>query len=184
MATFVQSTIAGQENIVGQHRNGCPDLIDLIKDLTPSVVSISIERNHPQKTSRNPQADPVKRPQLPNGTGFVNTFETDTIGSGVFYDNNGHIVTNAHVVEGAQKIFVTLATGKVLDAVVVASHPRVDLALLKVDPPLGVRAASLGRSDDVQVGEWVLAMGNPFGVLVTGLGGGWRHAFRPARAGL
>lgn len=164
MATFVQSTIAGQENIVGQHRNGCPDLIDLIKDLTPSVVSISIERNHPQKTSRKPQADPVQRPQLPNGTGFVNTFETDTIGSGVFYDNNGHIVTNAHVVEGAQKIFVTLATGKVLDAVVVASHPRVDLALLKVDPPLGVRAASLGRSDDVQVGEWVLAMGNPFGL--------------------
>ena len=155
---------ASQENIPAQQRNGCPDLIDLIKSLTPSVVSISIERGNPAKTTQQADSGFGARMQLPNGAGFVNTFQADTIGSGFFYDNNGHIVTNAHVVEGADKIFVTLATGKVLDAVVVATHPRVDLALLKVDPPMGARAASLGRSDDVQVGEWVLAVGNPFGL--------------------
>ena len=155
---------ASQENISVQPRNGCPDLIDLIKNLTPSVVSISIERGNPGKTPQKADSGLGVRAQLPNGTGFVNTFQADTIGSGFFYDSNGHIVTNAHVVEGADKIFVTLATGKVLDAVVVATHPRVDLALLKVDPPMGARAASLGRSDDVQVGEWVLAVGNPFGL--------------------
>jgi serine protease Do len=68
------------------------------------------------------------------------------------------------VVEGASKILVTLSSGKVCPARVVAEHPRVDLALLEVKLPSKAESARVGDSSNVQVGEWVLAMGNPYGL--------------------
>jgi serine protease Do len=70
----------------------------------------------------------------------------------------------AHVVEGAAKILVTLASGKIVQAKTVAVHPEVDLALLQIKPPYRLKKARLGDSSRVQVGEWVLAVGNPFGL--------------------
>ncbi len=162
--SLAQMSHSSQSATVKLQKNRCPDLIDLIKDLTPSVVSISTER-------RNSERDVQEKPSFQkfgnahhSGKVIDNSLETDSIGSGFFCDRNGHIITNAHVVEGADRIFVTLATGKILDARIAAVHPRVDLALLKVAPPINIREVSLGKSDDVQVGEWVLAVGNPFGL--------------------
>jgi len=68
------------------------------------------------------------------------------------------------VIEGAERILVTLSDGKVLPARQVAVHPKVDLALIKVTPPYPLKKARMGDSSMVQVGEWVLAVGNPFGL--------------------
>ncbi len=146
-------------------RGGCPDLIDLIKDLTPVVVNISIERHMLQNSSTEPPPLFRSRPGYFDERGKGrDRFQTDSLGSGFFCDTAGHIVTNGHVVEGASKILVTLSTGSVESAKVVAVHPKVDLALLKINPPFSLQKAKIGDSSKIQVGEWVLAVGNPFGL--------------------
>ncbi|MFK4225354.1 S1C family serine protease [Streptomyces sp. NPDC019890] len=90
----------------------------------------------------------------------------DSIGSGVVYDDKGHVVTNAHVV-GAEKSFnVTVATGELeLTAQLVSSYPDQELAVIKLDKvPQGLKAARLGDSSKVEVGQIVLAMGTPLGL--------------------
>ncbi|MFJ8750660.1 S1C family serine protease [Streptomyces sp. NPDC102441] len=90
----------------------------------------------------------------------------DALGSGIVYDDKGHIVTNAHVV-GSEKTFdVSVATGeKVLKASLVSSYPEQDLAVIKLDSvPDGLRAAKFGDTDEVEVGQIVLAMGSPLGL--------------------
>ncbi|MBM7438516.1 S1C family serine protease [Streptomyces sp. HB132] len=90
----------------------------------------------------------------------------DGLGSGVVYDGEGHIVTNAHVVGGEKAFDVTVATGeKVLKASLVSSYPEQDLAVIKLDDvPEGLRAAEFGDTDEVEVGQIVLAMGSPLGL--------------------
>ncbi|MFC1834447.1 S1C family serine protease [Thermodesulfobacteriota bacterium] len=156
----------------------CPNLVDLIKKVAPVVVNISIEKHILQNSSAEPP--PLFRPghRWPQErSGNKDGALLDSLGSGFFYDDQGHIITNAHVVEGAAKIQVTLSSGKVATAKVVAVHPKVDLALLKIDPPHPLKKAQVGDSSSVQVGEWVLAVGNPFGLgrtvtfgIVSGMG--------------
>jgi S1-C subfamily serine protease len=86
-------------------------------------------------------------------------------GSGFFIDDDGHILTNAHVIEGAVKVTVQLADKKVVEAKVLGKDVSSDLALLKVDPDgLDIRPLALGSSKDVQVGDPTIAIGNPFGL--------------------
>jgi serine protease Do len=159
--------LAGEEVVQKPQapRGGCPDLIDLIKDLTPVVVNISIEKHVLQNSSTEPRPLFRSRPGSFDERGRGrDRFPSESLGSGFFCDTAGHIVTNSHVVEGASKILVTLSTGTVESAKVVAVHPRVDLALLKINPPYALQKAKIGDSSKVQVGEWVLAVGNPFGL--------------------
>ncbi|MGY1453889.1 S1C family serine protease [Streptomyces sp. SS8] len=88
------------------------------------------------------------------------------LGSGVVYDGEGHIVTNAHVVGDAERFRITMATGRdELDAELVASYPEEDLAVVRLtDPPRNLRPATFGESGEVDVGQIVLAMGNPLGL--------------------
>ncbi|MTE18717.1 trypsin-like serine protease [Streptomyces sp. TRM43335] len=88
------------------------------------------------------------------------------LGSGVVYDEEGHIVTNAHVVGDAERFRVTLATDREdREAELVADHPDEDLAVVRLtDPPDNLRPATFGDSDEVEVGQIVLAMGNPLGL--------------------
>lgn len=162
----LSSAVVAQTGPARNPRSGqCPELIDLIKELTPVVVSISIERHMLQKSSSEPP--PLFRygPSWQEDR-FRNRerFPLDSVGSGFFCDAEGHIVTNGHVVEGASKILVTLSSGKTCQASVVAVHPKVDLALVKIKPPHPVDKARIGTAKTVQVGEYVLAMGNPFGL--------------------
>ncbi|MGC5342852.1 S1C family serine protease [Streptomyces sp. DT171] len=91
---------------------------------------------------------------------------SDSLGSGVVYDDKGHIVTNAHVIGDEKKFKVSVATGgKVLDASLVAAYPAQDLAVIKLDDvPDGLKAAKFGSSSEVDVGQIVMAMGSPLGL--------------------
>ena len=104
-------------------------------------------------------------------------------GSGSVIDNQGHILTNYHVIEGAQKLTVSLGGDKVFPARVVGGDPDTDLAVIKIEPPReGLTVVQLGDSDKLAVGQKVLAIGNPFGLdrtLTTGVISGLQ---RPIRA--
>ncbi|MCA9568956.1 MAG: trypsin-like peptidase domain-containing protein [Myxococcales bacterium] len=87
------------------------------------------------------------------------------VGSGVVIDSDGVIVTNHHVVDGAERVDVTLHDGRVLEATVVGSDPRADVAVLRLtSPPGDLTALEWGSSDALRLGETVLAIGNPFGI--------------------
>jgi S1-C subfamily serine protease len=104
-------------------------------------------------------------------------------GSGSVIDNQGHILTNYHVIEGAQKLTVSLGGDKVFPAKVIGGDPDTDLAVIKIEPPReGLTVVQLGDSDKLAVGQKVLAIGNPFGLdrtLTTGVISGLQ---RPIRA--
>ncbi|MFF3287431.1 S1C family serine protease [Streptomyces sp. NPDC003023] len=90
----------------------------------------------------------------------------ESLGSGIVYDDKGHIVTNAHVVGDGRRFRVTVATGEQpLTATLVSTFPEQDLAVIRLDPvPPGLRAARFGDSSEVAVGQIVLAMGSPLGL--------------------
>ncbi len=88
-----------------------------------------------------------------------------TLGSGVLIHEDGYVLTNQHVVSRAEEIKVTLSTGETLEGHLVGSAPEYDLALLKVDGK-NLPYAPLGNSEDLMVGEWVIAIGSPFGYLL------------------
>ncbi|MCB9462832.1 MAG: trypsin-like peptidase domain-containing protein [Candidatus Eisenbacteria bacterium] len=85
-------------------------------------------------------------------------------GSGVVVDPSGIVLTNEHVVRDAERIDVVFSDGRVIEARLAGSDPTYDLAVLKVDADEPLPSAVLGRSDDLQVGEWAIAIGNPFGL--------------------
>jgi len=87
-----------------------------------------------------------------------------SLGSGFVVDKDGYILTNRHVVDGADKISVTLADGKTYEAKLVGKDARTDVALLKIEPKGELTVLNLGNSDQTEVGEWVMAVGNPFGL--------------------
>ena len=142
-----------------------PDFVDLAAKLSPAVVNISTEQANknplPQPTSPEGGGDPfdsfgqpLERP---------NTDHPRSLGSGFVINKTGFILTNDHVVEDAQRILVSLTDGHEYQAKVVGRDPRTDIALIKIDAPKELAVAPLGNSDDLRVGEWVMAIGNPFG---------------------
>jgi S1-C subfamily serine protease len=100
----------------------------------------------------------------PSVFGFPQQQQSTATGSGFLIDNDGHILTNAHVVDGAKSVTVQLGDGDPQDAEIVGTDPSTDIALLKVDDTDGVDPLPLGDSTKVQVGDPVVAIGNPFGL--------------------
>ncbi len=146
-----------------------PSLAELFKRVNPAVpVLHTIER---QAVATNP-------------TGEV-SFEG--LGSGVLIDTEGHVVTAAHVVHSADAVTAEFPDGQRITAVVVASDPTVDLALLKLDlPPAGIRPVKLADSSDLQVGEDIFVVGAPYGIghtLTRGIVSG-RHTDGPKAMGM
>jgi len=94
---------------------------------------------------------------------FRRKVEVPSLGSGFVIDDRGYIVTNAHVVQQAEKIDIGIADGSVYQARKVALDPSADLALLKIEADKSIPTVKMGRSDDLMIGETVLAIGNPFG---------------------
>lgn len=97
---------------------------------------------------------------------FLRPIPQEGVGSGVIINNDGYIITNNHVIEGATEITVILADGTEVDGKLIGADPGTDLALLKITPPQDTKlhAAVLGDSDNLEVGEWVVAVGNPLGL--------------------
>ena len=143
---------------------------DLAEKLSPAVVNIS--------TSQVVAApSPGDRPELPPGSPFEDLFRDffdrdgqpgprtqNSLGSGFVVDPEGFIVTNNHVIEDADEIVVNFVDGTSLPATLVGTDPKTDVALLKVVPPTPLPFVSFGDSDKLRVGDWVLAIGNPFGL--------------------
>jgi S1-C subfamily serine protease len=99
---------------------------------------------------------------------FMGAVPEEGTGSGFVYDSAGHIATNYHVIENAEELLVTLASGQVYDATVVGSDPANDLAVIRIDAGTHLPAPLvLGDSDRLRVGQFVLAIGNPFGLQQT-----------------
>ncbi len=124
-----------------------------VERVSPAVVNISAE-----STVR--EVDPFF------GLFFGPSRQDQSLGSGLIVDANGIVVTNAHVIEGASRIVVTMLDGRELDADVLGSDRDSDLAVLKVDAR-GLPAIPLGHSTDLMIGEPVIAIGNPFGLSHT-----------------
>lgn len=91
-------------------------------------------------------------------------FKERSLGSGFFIDKKGYIVTNNHVIENADKIKVKLKNGKEYDAEIVGRDPKTDIALIRVKGLRDFQIARLGDSDALEIGEWVVAIGSPFGL--------------------
>jgi serine protease Do len=143
---------------------GLPDFIQLAKRVSPTVVNISATQT---SSGGRRQENPQDREELwrrffggPNPRGR----RQQGLGSGFIIDQDGSILTNNHVVENAEKIVVKLATGEEYQAKVIGRDAKTDIAIIKIDAKSNFPTAPLGDSDRLEVGEWVLAIGNPFGL--------------------
>lgn len=139
---------------------GTPSVAPLVKRVTPAVVNIAV---HAQVQINNPLFnDPLFRQFFRVPPSF--TRETQTVGSGVIVDaDKGFILTNNHVVQNADVIEVTLRDKRSFKAKLVGRDPSTDIAVLKISAD-SLTAIDMGDSDKVEVGDFVLAIGNPFGL--------------------
>ncbi|MBV8167131.1 MAG: trypsin-like peptidase domain-containing protein, partial [Alphaproteobacteria bacterium] len=155
-----------------------PGFGDLVERLLPTVVNVaSVQLPTPAESAREPLPLPpdvvldelfrdlLERQRRRAPAARNSRRETMALGSGFIVDPSGLIVTNDHVVGEATRIRVTLHDGTTLPARLVGRDARMDLALLKVEPRKPLRAVTWGRSDDVRIGDWVLTVGNPFGLV-------------------
>jgi len=156
-----------------------PTLAPLIQRVSPAIVNIATRGTIEERAPENPLLDdPLFRRFFdvpPGSDSRERPFQS--AGSGVIFDaRRGYILTNAHLVEYASGITVTLQDGRNLQATLVGSDQPSDIAVLKVDP-VGLTEIAFGDSSKVQVGDFVIAIGNPFGLhntvtfgIVSGLG--------------
>ncbi|MDO3378531.1 DegQ family serine endoprotease [Geoalkalibacter halelectricus] len=148
-----------------------PDFSQLAEQMMPSVVNISTSKTVQRRSPVMPG---------PGGDLFDEFFERffrgmpeqrprqqQSLGSGFIISADGYILTNDHVVNGADEIKVRLADGRSFDAHIKGTDTKLDLALLKIDTGETLPVAPLGDSDDLKIGEWVMAIGNPFGLNQT-----------------
>jgi Do/DeqQ family serine protease len=139
-----------------------PSLAPILKEVTPAVVNISVTGRNPMRL--NPLFnDPFFRRffEIPEGGQLP---PQQSAGSGVIIDaGEGYVLTNHHVVANAEEIVVTLADRRTFDAELIGSDEGTDIALLKIDAT-GLTAIEIGDSDSLEVGDFVIAIGNPFGL--------------------
>ncbi len=149
-----------------------PGFADLVANVKPAVVNIATtEKVERVQTSQMPDFN------FPPGSPFGELFRNfgqnmqnmrpqpqHALGSGFIIDSAGYIVTNNHVVDGAKKVTVTLTDGSTYPATVKGRDPKTDIALLKIDAPKPLPFVTFGDSDKSREGDWVIAVGNPFGL--------------------
>jgi len=145
---------------------------ELAKRLSPTVVNIKVTKIQPANSGQW-----STRGEVPFGEFFERFFKDlpqrspqfrqQGSGSGVIISPDGYIVTNDHVIDGADTVSVTLADQQEFEAKVVGRDSKTDLAVLKIESKQKLPAAELGDSDQINVGDWVVAIGNPFGLTHT-----------------
>jgi serine protease Do len=91
-------------------------------------------------------------------------FPVEGVGSGIIVDEKGYILTNNHVVDKAHKLKITFTDGNIFNGAAIGADPVTDLAVVKVDSKEALAAAPLGNSDELKIGQIVVAIGNPFGL--------------------
>lgn len=177
-ALVLAATLAGPLTAVPALARGPEGIADVSEQVIDAVVNISTK----QKVDLNSGA----MPQLPPGSPFEEFFEeffknrrgpgapgpngnntpqsrrVNSLGSGFIIDAEGYVVTNNHVIADADEVSVILNDGSTLKAELVGTDKKTDLALLKVTPTKPLKAVKFGDSDRLRLGEWVIAIGNPF----------------------
>jgi serine protease Do len=139
-----------------------PDFVQLAATLSPTVVNISTESK--PEPAAGASTLPRERPfELPPEERFGLPGGVKSLGSGFIINQAGYILTNDHVVEDADKVVVTLTDGRNYTAKVVGRDTKTDVALLKINATSPLPVAPLGDSSRLRVGQWVMAIGNPFG---------------------
>ena len=140
-----------------------PSFADLVDELMPSVVNIST-------TTKPTESDIDESGNISDDASsefrryFENGKKQEALGSGFIIDTEGYIITNYHVISDAEKITVTLFDNSSLEAKVIGKDPKTDIALIKIDTGKPLVPVKFGDSDKVRVGDWILAIGNPFGL--------------------
>jgi len=136
-----------------------------VKNIGPAVVKIDTERLVERQQFDPTLLDPLLRDLL--GEQGITPERERGQGSGVIINENGLVLTNAHVVERVDKVSVTLADGSIRDGQVLGTDVVTDLALVKIDEDAYVGFAPLGNSEDLEVGDWAIALGTPYGLEKT-----------------
>ncbi|QWV93014.1 DegQ family serine endoprotease [Geomonas oryzisoli] len=157
----VFSTVAGAATLT-------PDFAKLAKKLKPAVVNISTSKTIAMKKRQHPGGDPFQEY-------FEKFFEAprqqphkqQSMGSGFIISDDGYIITNNHVVKDADDIKVKLSDGREYKGEIKGRDDKLDLALVKIEAKAHLPVAPLGDSDKMEVGDWVMAIGNPFGLSQT-----------------
>jgi serine protease Do len=155
-----------------------PDFTELVEQASPAVVNISTRQKMPDRAVAGsgqlnmPDLEgmpPMFRefferniPQVPRAPGGGRQREAQSLGSGFIISADGYVLTNNHVIADADEIIVRLSDRSELEAKLIGTDPRSDVALLKVEGA-GLPTVKLGKSEELRVGEWVLAIGSPFG---------------------
>ncbi|MEM1352240.1 MAG: Do family serine endopeptidase [Pseudomonadota bacterium] len=142
-------------------------LAPLTEQISPSVVNITTSTSVSQRTDPQgivPEGSPFEdffrdRNNGPDGT----PRRSSALGSGFVISEDGYVVTNNHVIEGADEIRIEFFNGDELVAEVIGTDPNTDIALLKVEADVPLPFVAFGNSDEARVGDWVIAMGNPLG---------------------
>jgi serine protease Do len=182
MAAAPLAGVQAQSAMTGPSMNaplhGPTSVADLAEQLIDAVVNVSTS----QKIAGSDSQVPI--PNLPEGSPFQQFFDdffnnqqgnnggaprertVQSLGSGFVIDSkDGIVVTNNHVIDGADEIDVVFKDGVKLKAELIGRDPKTDIALLKIDPKTHpLKSVPLGNSDDIRIGDWVMAIGNPFGL--------------------
>ncbi len=172
MATLLCPISATDARITPVQTSVPASFSQLVKKARPSVVYISTVKvmkgmrgfHHPFGGPSDPN-DPFREffDQFFGGQGPRN-FKQRSLGSGIIINKEGYILTNNHVVEQSDEIIVTLANEKEFSAEIVGRDPKTDLALIRIETDEPLEPLPLGDSDNLDVGDWVVAIGNPFGL--------------------
>ncbi len=152
-------------------RSAPESFADLAEKLLPAVVNISTSAAA-KKSGKTPEL-----PQFPPGSPFEDFFrdffdrnrpqqqrKSTSLGSGFIINKKGIVITNNHVIQDADEITVILQNNETLKAEIIGRDPKTDIAVLRVKPKGDLPAVSMGDSDKIRVGDWVVAIGNPFGL--------------------
>jgi len=170
---FVIFSLAGFSVAGASGSASLPDFVELAKNLKPAVVNISTAK------TIQPRRPKMPVPHGPYEDFFEEFFEKffqghpsqprreRSLGSGFIISEDGFILTNDHVVEGADEVTVRLSDGRSFTAEVKGLDAKLDLALLRIQAGADLPTVKLGDSDALRVGEWVMAIGNPFGLEQT-----------------
>ncbi|MBW2421553.1 MAG: DegQ family serine endoprotease [Deltaproteobacteria bacterium] len=181
LASSASAATAGEASLSrGSWRDGPPSFSELVERVKPAVVNISTTGKAPAMAGM--QGGPQEMPALPEGSPFRELFprhfggrpgqpgsgsaeqELRSVGSGFVISADGLVVTNNHVIEDADSIEVILQDGTRHPATVRGRDPKTDLALLELETDSPLPFVELAKDDDAKVGDWVVAVGNPFGL--------------------
>ncbi len=173
-----QAAPAPDTNRPHRTQQGPESVANLAESLQDAVVNISTAQTlkGPEGMPKDPEGVPM--PNVPEGSPFEEFFDeffqpdtqgpprkVNSLGSGFVIDPDGIVVTNNHVIEGAEEIIINFTDGSKLPVVkILGSDRKTDLAVLKVEPKKPLRAVSFGDSSVMRVGDWVMAIGNPYGL--------------------